>query len=337
MGGKLPRVLADARNAIRAMVETGSTVLVACSGGADSLALAASAAFLNRKGEIRAGAVVVDHRMQPGSAEVASAAAAQCRALGLSPVLVLEVDVADSSEQAARIARYGALKIALERTGATHILLGHTLDDQAEQVMLGLARGSGTLSLAGMPAVRGPFLRPLLGMDRSAMEQICAHEQLHYWEDPTNTDPTYLRNDIRHRLMPVLREVLGEQVSQALARTAALARADAAYLDEQAALALLEATRLSTEHERRLDLSALRALPGPLRSRVLRQGISGLGAPAPDFERLSALDHLVRDSKSAGPIQLDGQVLATRVAGPRLAAGESAFLRLCRPPAGSDI
>jgi tRNA(Ile)-lysidine synthase len=169
------------------------------------------------------------------------------------------------------------------------------------------------------------------------MEKICAHEQLNYWEDPTNTDPTYLRNDIRHRLMPVLREVLGEQVSRALARTAALARADAAYLDEQAALALLEATRVSTEHECRLDLNVLRALPGPLRSRVLRQGISGLGAPSPDFERLSALDHLVRDSKSAGPIELEGQVLATRVAGPRLAAGESAFLRLRRPPAGSDI
>ncbi len=332
MGGKLPRVLAEARNAIRAMVPRGAGVLVACSGGADSLALAAAAAFLHRKGEIRAGALIVDHGMQPGSAAVAQRAADQCRALGLEPVLVLEVQVAGDSEQAARSARYAAFEQGLRQAGADHILLGHTLDDQAEQVLLGLGRGSGTLSLAGMPAARGPYLRPLLSLSRTDIEQICRHESLAYWEDPSNTDPRYLRNRVRHELMPVLRAVLGESVPAALARTAALARADAQYLDELAETAL-EAAVLPAAADLpaavlAVDLQALRAMPGPLRSRALRLAVSYLGAPVPDFERLTALGAMVCGSVSAGPVQLEGPVFATRVAGTRLPAGARAHLRL---------
>ena len=339
MGGKLPRVLADARNAIRAMVPPGGKVLVACSGGADSLALAAAAAFLHRAREIDAGAVVVDHRMQPGSAEVAQRAAAQCRALGLGEVLVLPVEVDGGSEQAARTARYAAFARALEDSGAGHVLLGHTLDDQAEQVLLGLARGSGTLSLAGMPAARGQYLRPLLGLARVDVEAICRHEGLDYWSDPTNTDPRYLRNRVRHELMPVLRSVLGDQVPAALARTAALARADAEYLDGLAASALHDAilapepaladgASVAASAVSSIDLARLRAMPEPLRSRALRLSVVRLGAPAPDFERLRALNALVLGSKSAGPIQLEGPVEATRIAGTRLPAGAAPFLRL---------
>lgn len=343
MGGKLPRVLAQARNAIRAMVPPGGKVLVACSGGADSLALAATAAFLHRKNEIEAGAVVVDHRMQPGSTEVAHRAAAQCRALGLGEVLVVQVQVDGGSEQVARTARYAAFAQALRRTGAAHVLLGHTLDDQAEQVLLGLGRGSGTLSLAGMPAVRGPYLRPLLGLGRADIEEICRHEQLEYWSDPTNADPRYLRNRVRHELMPVLRSVLGDQVPAALARTAALARADAQYLDDLAAGALEEvilpappaadgATPQASFTVCTLELAGLRAMPAPLRSRALRLAVARLGAPWPDFERLAALDALVLGSKSAGPVQLEGPVHATRIAAGRPPAGRRAVLRLDAAP-----
>ena len=313
MGGKLPPVVAAARKAITVATEPGEFVLVACSGGADSLALAAAAAFLKGKGKLRVGAVIIDHGMQQDSALVANRAAEQCTALGLDPVLVLPVAVAHDSEEAARNARYNAFEQALEHTGATRILLGHTLDDQAEQVLLGLARGSGTLSLAGMPAVRGPYLRPLLNLDRKEIEQICAHEGLEYWVDPTNAEPKYLRNRVRNHLMPVLKEVLGNSVTSSLARTALLARADARYLDE---LAAKEFERLKEELEPNslmLSISQLRKMPDALRSRLLRAAVLSLGAPGPSFERLVALETLLFGSKSAGPIQLDGNVEAFRI------------------------
>lgn len=313
MGGHLPAALAAARNAIKAAVPRGSSVLVACSGGADSLALATSAAFLARKGYLRAGAVIVDHGLQEQSAAAAARAADQCRELGLDPVLIERAGECSGTEAAARSERYLAFERALEATGARHVLLGHTLDDQAEQVLLGLARGSGTRSLAGMPAVRGPYLRPLLGLRRSDTEAICEHESLPYWQDPTNAERLALRNRIRLDLLPVMDATLGPGLALALARTADLAGTDADYLDSLAA----------TEHERlartpgpgllEFELSGLRELPSALLGRVLRLAVGSLGVPAPGFERLQALLRLVSGSDSAGPIQLPGHVAVTRI------------------------
>jgi tRNA(Ile)-lysidine synthase len=159
---------------VPAAVAPVPTVLVALSGGADSLALAAATAFeapraggdadLRTRGGagLRAGAVIVDHGLQDGSADVAERAAAQARALGLDPVLVRRVEVGTDGgpEAAARDARYAALAAAASETGAIAVLLGHTLDDQAETVLLGLARGSGGASLSGMAPVMRARLRP---------------------------------------------------------------------------------------------------------------------------------------------------------------------------------
>lgn len=332
MGGKLPQVVAAARNAIERSTTPGEFVLVACSGGADSLALAAAAAFLKAKRKLQVGAVIVDHRMQKGSAEVAANTAAQCTSLGLDPVLVMDVEVAHDSEQWARTARYAAFERAREKTGASRILLGHTLDDQAEQVLLGLARGSGTLSLAGMPAHRGPYLRPLLGMNRAAMEEICAHAGLDYWVDPTNREPKYLRNRVRHQLMPALKDVLGSTVPEALARTAVLARKDAEYLDELAAARLAELGIIADPHTVVFDARRLRELPDALRGRVLRMAVTQLGAPAPTFERLEALEALLFGSQSAGPIQFDGHAQAVRIAADRSVRGSTTQIKISRNP-----
>src|SRR5690625_3561874 len=180
MTGPHPAVAA-VRNAVRAELAdlpAGSTVLVACSGGPDSLALAAGTGFVAPRMGLTAGAVVVDHGLQPGSAEVAARAAEQCRSLGLDPVHVVTLDLADQvgpgPEAVARDARHAALTTQAEAVGAAAVLLGHTRDDQAETVLLRLARGSGARSLAGIPARRGLLRRPLLGLGRAQTEAVCA-------------------------------------------------------------------------------------------------------------------------------------------------------------------
>jgi len=254
MGGPHPAVAA-ARLAVSAATSdlpAGALVLVACSGGTDSLALAAAAAFVARRGARRAGAVVVDHGLQEGSADVAARAAEACRGLGLDPVVVVRVVVGASGgpEAAARDARYAALEKAAADAGAAAVLLGHTLDDQAETVLLGLARGSGARSLAGMPTSRGAFRRPILGLRRSDTAAACEAQGLVPWHDPTNAggpdDP--LRSRVRAEVMPVLDRVLGPGVPQALARTADQLAEDAAALDVLAATLLTNARRTDDPH-----------------------------------------------------------------------------------------
>ncbi|HOT57374.1 MAG TPA: tRNA lysidine(34) synthetase TilS, partial [Ornithinibacter sp.] len=197
-------------------------VLVACSGGADSLALAAATAFEGPAAGIRAGAVVVDHGLQPASAEVAARAAATLITLGLGPVEMIRVEVTTDGagvEAAARAARYRALEEAADRHGAALVLLGHTLDDQAEQVLLGLVRGSGARSLAGMPPARGRFRRPLLGTTRAQCRASVTAHGLTWWDDPMNEDPTFARVRARRAVADLERD-LGPGVAAALARTA---------------------------------------------------------------------------------------------------------------------
>jgi len=206
-------------------------LLVACSGGPDSLALAITAEFFNRPARngvrpYRVGAVVVDHGLQSGSAEVAEGARLQLEALGLAPVQVRRVSVESAGmgpEAAARTARYAALDAAAEEFGAAAVLLGHTLDDQAEQVLLGLGRGSGTRSLAGMPVKRGQYLRPFLALRRRDTEEVCALAGLQPWHDPSNTDPRFMRSRIRTRVMPFLEDEMGPGVAEALWRRGAVA------------------------------------------------------------------------------------------------------------------
>lgn len=205
--------------------------LVACSGGADSLALAWGAAQVAERRGVPCRAIVIDHGLRAGSDAVAARAAEALAGLGLG-VAVVAVTVTDTGaglEADARDARYQALSQAC-RPGEV-VLLGHTLDDQAETVLLGLARGSGVRSLAGMPASRGEFRRPFLGVTRETTQACCAEQGLTPWEDPHNLDERFARVRVRRRVMPVLTAELGPGIREALARTAALARADADLLD----------------------------------------------------------------------------------------------------------
>jgi tRNA(Ile)-lysidine synthase len=315
-------------------------VLVACSGGPDSLALAAVAAHLAHTGRCRVGAVVVDHGLQPDSSGTAERAAEAARSLGLVPVEVQRVSVDREGmgpEAAARTARYRALDAAAERLGAVAVLLGHTLDDQAEQVLLGLARGSGTRSLAGMPARRGRYLRPFLDLRRSDTEAICAFYGLEPWHDPTNADPAFARSRVRFEVLPQLEDQLGPGIARALARTAQILGQDADLLEQLSREAYASLGSTDDDGAVLLPEDGLRALPAALRQRVLALAALELGAFQPSFERLRAAEALLDRKGSAGPVQLGGRVSVHRqVRGRAVLPGQASYGNLVLSKNGSD-
>ncbi|MFH5821950.1 tRNA lysidine(34) synthetase TilS [Georgenia sp. AZ-5] len=358
MSGPHPAVAAARAGVRRVLADLppGARVLVACSGGADSLALAAAAAFVAPREGWLAGAVVVDHRLQPGSADVAARTAGQCAALGLEPVEVRAIQVpggtrgtgAGGPEAAARESRYAALEAAAAAAGAAAVLLGHTLDDQAETVLLGLARGSGARSLAGMAPVRGLWRRPFLGLRRAQTEAVCAALGLDFVVDPANAadgpwaaaDGSALRRAaLRERVLPALVDALGPGVVPALARTAAQLRRDGELLDALAedllarALAAAGSGNGATDGAAdgaagpaapaappaslELDVAALAAAHPALRTRALRAAALRAGAPpgALAAVHVAALDALVADYHGQGPVQLPGGVVARRRCG----------------------
>jgi tRNA(Ile)-lysidine synthase len=297
----------------------GALVLVACSGGADSLALAAAAAFLAPRLGLRVGGVTVDHGLQPGSAERAAGVAALLAGLGLDPVRSVAVTVPPDGagpEAAARAARYDALDAAARDYRADAVLLGHTLDDQAETVLLGLARGSGGRSLAGMAARRGCYRRPLLAVRRAATRAACTELGLEPWQDPHNSDFRYARARVRHQALPALETALGPGVAEALARTASQLRADAECLDE---LAFAESGQLRGDCSDPAGLGAgwLRALPAAIRTRVLRDAAIMAGCPpgALTSGHVGAVDALVTDWHGQRWVDLPGGLRASRRAG----------------------
>jgi tRNA(Ile)-lysidine synthase len=281
--------------------------LVALSGGPDSLALAAATAFEAPRAGIRAGAVIVDHGLQAGSADAAAHAARQAEALGLAPVIVRTVSVGRDGgpEAAARSARYAALHDVAAETEARAVLLGHTLDDQAETVLLGLARGSGPASVQGMAQVSGLFRRPLLGIRRSATVAFCADSGLEPWHDPQNDDPAFARVRVRQTVLPTLEGELGPGIAEALARTAEQLREDSEALDHFAA-ELAEDLAEHSEAGLALPVAALAANPSALRQRLIRLAVFSEFAVSLSRTHTLEVARLVTDWHGQGPLDLPG-------------------------------
>ncbi|WP_131784686.1 hypoxanthine phosphoribosyltransferase [Protofrankia symbiont of Coriaria ruscifolia] len=342
------RAVTEVRVAVRrsiADLAPGSLVLAACSGGPDSLALAAALAFIAPRRALRAGLVTVDHGWYEGSAAHAATVAVCGRALGLDPVEVLPA-YSPRSEGAARDARRSALIDAAQRLQAGAVLLGHTLDDQAETVLLRLARGSGARSLAGMPRLDGVIRRPLLDVRRSVTRSACLADGLTPWDDPANADEAFARARVRHRALPVLEDAIGPGIAEALARTADLLRTDTTALDADAALAY-DRLVVSPEDQRRrdhaspasgpldgpgseprnsaggtpglparvdLDLAGLAALSEALRTRLLRRAALAAGSAPTGLraEHVRAMDDLVTRWRGQKPVPLPSGVVALR-------------------------
>jgi tRNA(Ile)-lysidine synthase len=335
--GPSPAV-ADIRNAVRASLadlNPGDLVLAACSGGADSLALAAALAFVGPRQGLRAGAVTVDHGLQEGSADRAAAVAATLRDLGLDPVCTVAATVVAGAgpEAAARVARYDALDETAAAVGATAVLLGHTLDDQAETVLLGLARGAGARSLAGMAQRRGRYRRPLLSVRRVQTVAACRDLRLEAWADPHNADLRFARSKVRHQALPALEAALGPGVAEALARTADQLRADADCLDALA-FAESEQVRSAGSDPAGLDVRWLAGLPAAIRLRVLRDAAIMAGCPAGALTsgHLRQADELVTCWHGQRWVNLPGGIRVLRRFGQLWFAAEAAGGSEGRPP-----
>ena len=268
-------------------------IIVAVSGGADSMALLHAVGFLHRRGEVRARTVTVDHGLQTAAAEVADHVAATSQSWGV-PARVETVNISageEGLEAAARHARYAVLESAREAFGADWILTAHTRRDQAETVLLGLLRGSGTRSLSGMSRRTGRVLRPLLRLDRDQIEQACRAQGIEFWNDPMNDDTSFTRVRAR-RLLTRLETELAQPITANLARTADLCRADADFLDARAADAGAPLRGRAS-----LPLESFAGLDDAILGRAVRDWLISLGVSAQNLgaARVAELSGLIRE------------------------------------------
>jgi tRNA(Ile)-lysidine synthase len=307
--------MADVRRAVREALETlqlkpDSLLLVACSGGPDSLALASAVAFEAPRLNLRAGAVVVDHNLQQGSAEVANRAAEQCESFGLEPVVLKQVNVSQSGEgleAAARSARYAALAEARVELGAQLVMTGHSLEDQAETVMLGLARGSGLKSISGMPTFDSErkLLRPLLGVERETLKQSLRDQGIDFWEDPHNQDPSFARVRVRN-LLSTLESELGPGFVQGLSRSAEIAATADDFIAAQAAK-LEKRIRVGQGSKAvSYPISELELLHPAILAQLIKLVCERAGAKGVSLVQVETISRLISDWHGQKPTQLSG-------------------------------
>ncbi|HEY5854688.1 MAG TPA: tRNA lysidine(34) synthetase TilS [Aldersonia sp.] len=328
--GPLPETTAVlvVRHAVRAWLadrDTLDVVAVGLSGGADSTALTAAAVAESCESAV-VHALVVDHGLQPGSAQVAAQAAANATRLGAASARVLAVTVGRDGgiEAAARTARYTALRDAAQ---GSPVLLGHTLDDQAETVLLGLGRGSGGRSIHGMRAWDAPWGRPLLGVRRSTTRQMCVDLGVEVHDDPHNVAPEFTRVRLRHEVLPLLEDVLGGGVVAALGRTADQLRDDSDVLDDLAA-DLLDRARMAADLDADLDTAVLASAPAAVRRRAIRSWLLDAGAKAVTATHLYAIDHLVVRWRGQGGVAVGGGSAGARLVASRR-RGRLSIDRIC--------
>jgi tRNA(Ile)-lysidine synthase len=299
------------RSAVRPLLEkleAGDSFLVAVSGGADSLALAKALYLEAQLLALNPIAITIDHQLQENSHLQAAKVSAQLKEIGYGEVITKKVVVALDSglENGARDARYAAIAESVEATKAVKVFLGHTYNDQAETVLLGLARGSGARSLSGMAIENGIYLRPLLAISRAETEAACKEWSLDFWNDPHNRNTEFTRVKVRREVIPYLEEHLDPGISRALVRTAALLRDDADALD-------LWAEAEATD----LECDRLAALPKAIRTRIIRQAAFAAGATPGKltYEQVGAIDALICAWKGQGQVSLAGGVKVERISG----------------------
>ena len=311
------------RLAVRSELEdiaAGDSVLVAASGGADSSALAAALLLECKSKSIKVIALIIDHGLQKNSADVTHETKRTLTKIGYENIEIrrVTVEITDGLEASARRARYQALSDVANSHNAVAIFLGHTKDDQAETVLLGLSRGSGSRSLSGMAARVDRYRRPLLAITRAQTEAACEEAGIKFWQDPHNQSMEFTRVRVREVVLPTMEKEIGPGISDALARSAKLLRDDADALDS------LSDEIFSKLEPASLDISKLESQPRAIRTRILRRAIYLAGAPQGSLsaEHIEPIEALIAAWKGQGAISLPGGVTVARISG-RLSLSKS--------------
>ena len=311
------------RLAVRSELEdiaAGDSVLVAASGGADSSALAAALLLECKTKSIKVIALIIDHGLQKNSADVTHETKRTLTKIGYENIEIrrVTVEITDGLEASARRARYQALNDVANSHNAVAVFLGHTKDDQAETVLLGLSRGSGSRSLSGMAARVDRYRRPLLSITRAQTEAACEEAGIKFWQDPHNQSMEFTRVRVREVVLPTMEKEIGPGISDALARSAKLLRDDADALD------YLSEEIFSKLEPASLEISKLESQPRAIRTRILRRAIYLAGAPQGSLsaEHIEPVEALITAWKGQGPVSLPGGVTVARISG-RLSLSKS--------------
>jgi len=302
------------RQAVKPWLEKATArVLIGVSGGADSLALALATYQEAAHHSVEVVALIIDHGLQNGSDKVAQDTAENLKKIGIVSVEIvrIHVEIVDGLEASARRARYAAFEAAIVKHSPDYFFLAHTKNDQAENVLLGLARGSGTRSLSGMADENGIYIRPILHVERSTTEEVCRENDLKPWIDPQNSDESYTRVRARRNVLPILEKNLGPGIVDALTRSAKILREDADALDQYAD----DFLKMTSSED--LDTELLGKLPKAVRSRVLRRVILAAGAPSGSItaDHVAAVEALVTAWHGQGEVSLPGGVKVGRISG----------------------
>jgi tRNA(Ile)-lysidine synthase len=317
---RLTPQVAATRRAVRELIQDltpGSTILVALSGGADSLALASAASFEAKKLKLQIAAIIIDHGLQKGSDKVALKARGRCEALGIEQVVIEKVTVrktGDGLEAQARESRYKGIEKVRQRLGASYVLLGHNLNDQAETVLLGLARGSGLRSISAMAKIdqERKLLRPFLDIPSADLRQACEDQGIEYWNDPHNKDDRFLRVRVR-KLAESLEKTLGPGFASALARTAEIARESDDALSELARELVTRAKAKSSAKEAQFEIEPLKLAPQALRRKALHLICQNAGAKNLSRAQVLQIEQLITTWKGQKSSVISG-ITVERVA-----------------------
>ncbi len=306
-----PINLQNAVNHLLKNFEPADNILVACSGGADSLALAWTSQVVAKRLGLNLICVIIDHQLIKESAQVALEAKIKCENFGIEKVVIKQIEVKENKEgleAAARKARYEAFEQLAIEFDANAVLLAHTQDDQAETMLMRLTRGSGAKSLSAMKEVSGKYLRPFLHIRKFELVNALEKEGITYWQDPSNTDYKFLRAKVRHELMPKLIEVLGQSAIESLDKTSDLLKEDNDALD-------LIAQENYEKLNRELKVENLEEYPAAIRKRIIKIAALEAGVISGPFsyEHIEAIDALVTNWRGQGNVDLPGFIQASRV------------------------